>query len=253
MSVTTTAYDRVNKVVACDSRWSCDLTPHGYEGFLLYVDNTGFGKLLQNESFVIVLAGNGMLIERWKSWFKSDISRPSPDVESGEDFLQVAIINKDRNELTFSSGEHLPLSECCELKALFSGSGRKYAAHGWRETQCAKKAISAAIAADCYTGGEVRFVEFSHNGQLHIEDTVNTIKEVNQILLERGLIMDTNNPGRTHRPLTSTEVENIRNLVVNGDITPSAPTGHSSPWTAEKKHQLDVAIDEMRHHRKEEC
>lgn len=251
--MTTTAYDRVNKVVACDSRWSCDLTPHGYEGFLLYIDNTGFGKLLQNESFIIVLAGNGMLIEHWKNWFKSDISKPSPDVETGEAFLQVAIINKDRNELTFSSGEHLPLSERCELKALFSGSGSKYAAHNWREKQCAKESISAAISADCYTGGEVRFIDFNHGGLLNIEDTVNTIKEVNQTLLKRGLIMDTNNPGRKHRPLTNAEVENIRNLVANGDITPSAPTGRSSPWTAEKRHQLDVAIDEMRRRQKEGC
>lgn len=65
--------------------------------------------------------------------------------------------------------------------------------------------------------------------------------------------MDTNNPGRKHRPLTNAEIENIRNLVANGDITPSAPTGRSSPWTAEKRHQLDVAIDEMRRRQKEEC
>ncbi|HIB1507729.1 TPA: hypothetical protein ACWV5T_002345 [Salmonella enterica subsp. enterica serovar Muenchen] len=65
--------------------------------------------------------------------------------------------------------------------------------------------------------------------------------------------MDTNNPGRKHRPLTNSEVENIRNLVANGDITPSAPASQSSPWTAEKRHQLDAAIDEMRRLQKEEC
>ncbi|EGR6730032.1 hypothetical protein OYQ83_002154 [Salmonella enterica] len=220
---------------------------------MLYVDNTGFGKLLQNENFIIVLAGNGVLIERWKNWFKSDISKPFPDVETGDAFLQVAIINKDRNELIFSSGVHLPISEHRELKALFSGSGRKYAARRWRERRCAKESVSAAIAADCYTGGEVRFIDFNHGGLLNIEDTVNTIKEVNQTLLKRGLIMDMNNPGRKHRPLTNEEVESIRNLVANGDITPSAPTLQSSPWTTEKRQQLNDAINTMRHHQKEGC
>ncbi|HBZ9867375.1 TPA: hypothetical protein MND73_004305 [Salmonella enterica subsp. houtenae] len=218
---------------------------------MLYVDNTGFGKLLQNENFIIVLAGNGLLIERWKNCFKYDISKPHPDVKTGDAFLQVAIINKGRNELTFSSGEHLPLSDHRGLKALFSGSGRKYAAHNWNEEQCAKASISAAIAADYHTGGDVRFIDFNHSGLLNIENTVNTIKEVNQTLLKRGLIMDTNTPGRKHRPLTGAAAENVRHLVANGDIIPSAPTGQSSPWTPEKRHQLEAAIDEMRRHQKE--
>lgn len=65
--------------------------------------------------------------------------------------------------------------------------------------------------------------------------------------------MDMNNPGRKHRPLTNEEVDSIRNLVANGDTTPSDLTLQSSPWTTEKRQQLNDAINTMRHHQKEGC
>ncbi|EEM8545078.1 hypothetical protein JRK10_003689 [Salmonella enterica] len=63
--------------------------------------------------------------------------------------------------------------------------------------------------------------------------------------------MDMNTPGRKYRPLTNEEVDSIRNLVANGDITPSAPALQSSPWSTEKRQQLNDAINTMRHHQKE--
>lgn len=50
--MTTTVYDRVNALVATDSRWSVDLSPHGYDGHILYIDDTGFGKLAPRNDFV---------------------------------------------------------------------------------------------------------------------------------------------------------------------------------------------------------
>ncbi|WP_241624234.1 hypothetical protein [Rosenbergiella epipactidis] len=55
--------------------------------------------------------------------------------------------------------------------ALFTGSGSGIAAQNWINSQCSRLAINESKLHDPYTGGEVRYVDFT-SGQCSLEDTV---------------------------------------------------------------------------------
>ncbi|MCX2257831.1 hypothetical protein LVU85_18105, partial [Escherichia coli] len=104
--MTTTVYDRVNALVATDSRWSVDLSPHGYDGHILYIDDTGFGKLAPRNDFVMLLAGDGLLIQLWKHWWRGDLSQQEPPVvlPTGQS-VNLHIVKKSTNEVIFDKGQ----------------------------------------------------------------------------------------------------------------------------------------------------
>ncbi|HEJ7134758.1 MULTISPECIES: hypothetical protein [Serratia] len=247
--MTTTVYDRVNRLVASDSRWSVDLTPNGYDGHVLYIDDTGFGKIADRNDFVMTLAGNGHLIELWKKWWSGNLSDQEPPVvlPTGQS-VSLHIVKKSTNEVMFDKGNMLAAT-CTQtntLQAVFSGSGGGVAAQTWMASHCARTAIEAAKGHDPFTGGSVRYIDFT-SSKSDLETNIHTIAEVNEALLMRGLIMDTKNPQIPHVSISAQEVADVRQMLVTGSITPCAPVGRpTQDWDEPSKQRLTAAINRIR-------
>lgn len=250
--MTTTVYDRMAKAVTSDSRWSCRLDHLGYEGHILYVDDVGFGKLALREDTVMVLAGNGYLIELWKKWLL--VSELDPEAEMppteipGQMPFAIYIIEMSTNDVLFDEGHKHTIfdPDANEVLAAFSGSGSAFAADNWIDSTCARTAIDYAICMDPFSGGTVRFVDFP-SLKNDIETSLETIQEVVNIMLDRGFIMDTKKPGATPVSISAQEVAEVRQLLANGALTPSAPVGKGAkPWDDASKEKLKKAIQHIR-------
>ncbi|MEQ5201640.1 hypothetical protein ABN228_03885 [Providencia rettgeri] len=244
--MTTTVYDRINKQVACDSRWSVDLTQHGYTGHILYVDDTGFEKIANRGDFAMVVAGNGGLIQRWKEWWSSEAleqMHPPVVLPTGQ-CISLYIVQKSKNKVIFDKGHKLAAlnADTNEIEAVFSGSGGNHAANDWFSFHDSKNAVEFAKQNDFYTGGTVRYVEFetdTHN----LQDELMSFDLVVHSILNKGRIMDTKNPHLEHVAITADEVAHVRQMVINGSITPCAPTGKdTTDWDENSKGRLLDAI-----------
>lgn len=252
--MTTTAYDRVAGIVTSDSRWSCDLVKFdpSYDGHVLYVDDTGFGKLAVREDTVMVLAGNGYLIELWKKWLlrdelSTDDGIPPLSLPGSSPFI-IYIIEISTNKVLFDEGHKhaIVYPETNEVLAAFSGSGGAHAADSWIDYSCAKTAIEYAKKHDYYTGGTTRYVDFQ-SGESCLETELTTIREVVNLMNERGYIMDTKKPGTAPVSISAQEVAHVKQLLANGAITPSAPVGKGArDWTDKSKAKLLKAIEHIR-------
>jgi len=250
--MTTTVYDRINKLIVTDSRWSKELDEFGYPGHIAYVDNTGFGKMCVREDHVLTLAGNGQLIQHWKEWLSGDINNPRPPILiNGEEAISLYIVKMSTNEILFDIGQKLAAQGVDDegnkvINAVFSGTGAPFAGNTWLQSCCARTAIEAAKIGDICTGGEVRFVDFQ-SGMQNLETDIHLISQVAEAFLEKGMIMDMNNPLSQPVPINEQEVAHIRQLIANGNITPCAPTGGNAVvWDARAIARLDAAIDSIR-------
>ncbi len=250
--MTTTVYDRMAKAVTSDSRWSCTLDHLGYEGHVLYVDDAGFGKLALREDTVMVLAGHGYLIELWKKWLL--VSELDPEAEMppthipGQMPFTIYIIEISTNKVLFDEGHKHTIfdREANEVVAAFSGSGSLYAADNWLESTCARTAIDYAKCNDHFSGGTVRYVDFTSRKH-DLETRLDTIQEVVNIMLQRGFIMDTKKPGAAPVSISAQEVAEVRQLLANGALAPSAPVGKGAkPWDDASKEKLKKAIQHIR-------
>lgn len=252
--MTTTVYDRVSKAVTSDSRWSCELDKFdpGYAGHILYVDDTGFGKLALRDDTVMVLAGNGILIELWKKWLTREELSFDEDMPPlfipGQMPFSIYLIEISTNKVLFDEGHKHTIYDldANEVLAAFSGSGGVHAADNWSGTICARSAIDYAKTMDHYTGGTVRYVDFSTR-QCDIECDLTTIQEVVNLMLERGYIMDIKKPGSAPVSISAQEVAHVRQLLASGAITPSAPVGKGGKeWDEKSKARFIKAIEHIR-------
>ena len=250
--MTTTVYDRVNRLIATDSRWSRKLDELGYPGHVAYVDDTGFGKMVVRDDHVLTLAGNGLLIQHWKDWWTGDLSEPRPPILiDGQEAITLHIVQMSTNEIIFDIGQVLAAHNFDDngnkvINAVFAGTGSHFAGGVWLKTGCAKTSIEAAKVEDFCTGGEVRYVDFTSK-KMNLENDKLLISDVADALLTRGMIMDTLNPISQPVPINEKEVVHIRQLIANGDITPCAPTGGKPVvWDTRAITRLDAAIDRIR-------
>jgi hypothetical protein len=250
--MTTTVYDRIAKAVTSDSRWSCPLDNYGYHGHVLYVDDVGFGKIAFREDVVMVLAGNGKLIELWKKWLAAREIDPEaempPDFIEGQSPLGLLLIEISTNKVLFGVGRTHTIYDhgSDEILATFSGSGEAFAAMCWNSTLCAKTAVKIAQDHDYFSGGTVRFVDFN-SGTSDLETSLDTIQEVVNIMLQRGFIMDTKKPSAAPVSISAQEVAEVRQLLANGALTPSAPVGKGAkPWDDSTKEKLKKALQHIR-------
>src|SRR5690348_789485 len=64
--MTTNTIDKRNRVLASDSRWSVADGEH-----LLFVDDTGFDKIMDRTFGSIICAGHSLLIDEWRNWWSA--------------------------------------------------------------------------------------------------------------------------------------------------------------------------------------
>jgi len=239
--VTTNAIDRKQLVIASDSRWS-----YVENGYLIYVDDVDFDKIVWRQSGAMICAGSGVLIDAWRSWFlapmpslnapPTEFLKPNGETES----LMVTVFQARTGAVLFSCGWYLPFDDV----AYFAGTGAEHAHRCFSNNRCAKRAVQSAAQDDPCTGGATKFVELV-SGTHNLSPVQKSLNDIVDVLLTKGKAMNltTKNvvsfaeyaaaPGQASgaRPSAS-------NL--------SAPTGQVfRQWTDEDKKRLVDAVRTM--------
>lgn len=250
--MTTNAIDKINSIVACDSRWSGDLIDGEH---VLTIDDSGFQKLGIKQAGCMVVAGDLLLIEGWMNWFHAPVWN----------FLQTPALNRNDERgqlcnvifhLVLSNGKIMfpPLHPSAvppleyEDQARFVGTGARFAHDCFAINGCVKTSVATAAKSDVYTGGATAFVDVRNNAA---EPTTLTesAASLREAMITRGIVMNR----RTMQPvgtlnefsakqaaMGNTAAANLSNLVV------SAPTGVPAfVWTHDQKSELMKAFAEM--------
>lgn len=242
--MTTNVFDMNAGLMCGDSRWSVQ-----HPSFIAYVDDTGFDKIIAIDGdlgkFAFVFAGDSELIQQWKSWI---ISKPSaqdqtPPVQNGLKSIAICIANIDNKSIVFENGQDIQTPE-----ARFAGSGSLHAFNCWTVNKDAKKAIESAKTFDVYSGGEVKFLDFS-SGVNNLKNSSN-LKELHVFFAKEGMVMYKNASTNQSKILSIKEaaandpaVQQLAIDLASGKISASAPCdAMHNTWSKEKVNELNTAL-----------
>lgn len=233
--MTTNVLDLRNDTASTDSRWSISI-----DDKIIFVDDSGFDKILEKNRFLLVFAGNSVLIQQFKDWAKSDgeIARPTDEEIDGE--VAITITDMDSGLVVFEATQKHPLED-----ARFAGTGATYAMMCWNANQCAKTAVSTAIQFDAYSGGEVKYYHFSGDNNISPDGRSDDIV---MAILERGAVMYKHNGMRTTPISEAAKVDPTVKAVIDrissGTLQPCAPFPEMNiPWTPDDHRRLGRALD----------
>lgn len=253
--MTTTIYDTVSKQVASDTRWSSKVTLSDGNDYFVYVDDSGFDKIADRENTVLVLAGNGPLIAKWKEWWYTSLDTnnlPETDID-GENVVNLMIVDKSNNEILFDAGQKKALF--CELSSVmlsvFAGSGDIHAASCWSLNRCVNTAIVSASMLDYSTSSVVRYVDFT-NGNSNISKMDYNYSSIVNAIMDRGFIMNLSESTAANdvgTPLNQHQIKDeINTLFTNGNAVASAPVPGMSTfkWSDKNKEKLVSAINKVK-------
>ena len=259
--MTTTVFDSINKKVTSDSRWSSILE---YQGgtYLVFVDDSGFDKIVDRSTSVVALAGDGELISEWKKW----LSMSEPKLEDRPPVRKAAthgstdcrefvlyIVSKTANKVVFDAGRKLAALDESGILAVFSGSGMNQAAMCWNTNQCPEQAVRTAQSQDICSGGEVKFVDYK-NGNSNLQAPQFDYNLIVDALRNRGmsiLIGKANAVNDATIGATSIVGSNIEKAVIqgleDGSLVASAPTDKDSTfeWTPAREDRLNRVLSDI--------
>lgn len=237
--MTTNVIDRRRKIVATDSRWSSYLDA----ATIAYVDDTGFDKLANRFGAVLVLAGDGLLIEQWKIWFSEPVlnlaALPATERLQGADVKSVflSLLEKPTCRLVFGSGWALSHED----EATFVGSGAVFARDCFSANKCSKTAVETAALHDPATGGETKFIELELERHNLLQPAA-TLSDAEALLRKRGIVMDITT-GKKVPFADYVSGAASAALTAGKPIILSAPTGHNARvWTDAEKTSLTAAL-----------
>lgn len=238
--MTTNVFDGNAAVMATDSRWSIR---HGK--YVIYLDDTGFEKIELRNQHAFMFAGNGLRIQEWKSWIRSD---PKDDsTQPAEEGICVCVVSMDTKQVKFSVKQDVEREG-----GFFAGSGSTYAVPCWLVNKDAKRAVDTAKQSDIFSGGEIKFFNFAtgaHNLGYPSGDI--TIQMVVEAINKRGLAMTTNVNSTQPFPFAvaandNPELAEIRQKIANGELSANAPCdGMYNEWTKEEKSSLKRALGDV--------
>lgn len=228
--------------MATDSRWSIQ---HG--SYIVYLDDSGYEKILLWNGHAIMFAGNGGLIQQWKDWIRSN--PPDASNQPPEEGICVCIVDMAAKKVK-SSVKQIVLP----VGGYFAGSGQIYAVPCWMKNRRAQLAVETAKSNDKLSGGDVKFynlVSGENNLNVNFPTGNLTIQTLTAALLKRGLVMETKKGAMHGVPFAEAandnpELQQIVEKVANGELTASAPSeGMYSQWNAEEKASLKSALGDM--------
>lgn len=241
--MTTNVIDLLSGQIACDSRWSFESRQ---DNFVIYVDDTGFEKILSVGDFAYTFAGNGLLIQKWKDWLRcpSPNEIPMPLTESitpsGLMGITVCMIHKDTRRVAFAKGHPTRVDG-----AMFAGSGAVHASGCWIVNQDAQRAVETAKARDPLSGGTVKYLVFS-SGDHNLTET-STIDDVGRSLVTKGTVMYANQNVLSVEEAAKRD-ENVRRVVEGaaaGSIIANAPCpGMYNAWSSEEVANFKAALEQ---------
>jgi hypothetical protein len=216
--------------------------------WVAYVDDVYFYKIEPFKRTIFVFAGNGLRIQGWKNWLRSQPQdlRAMPPVDG----ICVWIIDMNGGMVIFEKGGGV------SDHAYFAGTGAKYAQECWSRNQSAIQAVETAKKFDIFTGGEVKYFELEFKRHNLYPVTVDvTIDMVQKTIFERGCIVDLNQPNIGSVPAAASPVvsskqdlESFKQLLASGTMVPESPSpGMNAPWTEHELSSLKSVLTDVMH------
>lgn len=240
--MTTNVYDVKASTVASDSRWSFLVKNNDEKESLaaiVYVDDTGFDKMIIAEGACALFAGNSRLIDAWKQWIASTAKAVIPRPPVIDDFA-MCIIDAGNGDLIFEHGQKI-----ADDTYRFAGTGAKYAHKCWLNNKCAQRAVKSASDVDDYSGGEVKF--FNIKTQQHNVTPNGLYELINEATITRGVVMYTAYQGKTvsvqEAAATDPRIRTLLQNISTGEASAEAPSGHDPIiWTETDVKRLDASL-----------
>jgi hypothetical protein len=227
------------EVAATDSRWSRKVGASS----LLYIDNSGYEKILVVAHLLFVFAGHGSLIQAWKRWAAQLPERtlPIPPCESEKCSVCVTLTDMRRSRILFEHKQDV----FDDPSTRFAGTGRHYAYQNWSATGDAIAAVAFAIQQDMYSGGDVKYHHF--DGRTNIKEQ-RDMSYMRRKLRQEGRFMTIEPKSVTDVPVAEAignnpELKDLLDRVVSGETSLVSPCdGMYVPWTDDEKRQFSRVI-----------
>jgi hypothetical protein len=240
--VTTNVFDKAKNVLASDSRWSYELKSDGSPApiAVAYVDDTGYDKIAYDIDTGYLFAGDGLLIDKWRTWALSDIQvmLQRPPVTDG---FAICMTDLETGDVIYEHGQQV-IDTYCRM----AGTGYRGAYECWVKNGDAKKAVVSAAKKDYFSGGEVKFLNgFDRKNNLSFASSFSSIKDQ---FLVKGMVMYTT-PFQSPIPLEQAAAKDTRiaDLIQNvkmGALSAGAPSGYDPVvWTPSDVARLDEALE----------
>jgi hypothetical protein len=172
------------------------------------------------------------------------------------DGMAVCVVKDDLGISTFKMNDDIDADN-----VIYAGTGSRAAFACWSNNKCSIKAIESAKAKDFYSGGEVKFINFSTN-ETNLNNSMPTaqltIEQISRSILQRGFAMKiqaipTGTPvlpfvaGTTKSPADNRPpIEEMEKLVSNGQLSATAPCdGMYNKWSEKNQHEFKSALSDM--------
>lgn len=248
--MTTNVFDKASAILASDSRWSYELQ----YPFILFVDDTGYDKVVTRPTIAVVFAGRSDLIEQWKCWVSADQLNMAmipivPVDKDGQPLVAICIVQKPCATVRYDIGGSLYAEE-----SRFAGSGASYAFSCWTENRCATTAVESAKKSDCFSGGTVTYLNLKDDSN-NLSSLGMPYETIKTETVKRGIIM--NRITKATIPLSSLpniDRADIERSLASGDLVASAPIGYdrTKAWTDQDYAQLKAMFAEIANDEKQQ-
>lgn len=238
--MTTNVYDQNLGVMATDSRWSVR-----QGNYVIYLDDTGFDKIEVRHQAAFMFAGNGKRIQEWKMWLRTD--PPDDSGQPSEEGVSICIADTSTKIMQSFGKENVIYKG-----GYFSGTGTLFAFACWSVNSDPKRSVETAKKFDLFSGGEVKFFDFStksHN--LNYPTVEITIDMVGEAISKRGIAMKTNLNATQMPPFVlasndEEELADIRRKIASGEISANAPCdGMYKEWSQQEKADLKKTLGQI--------
>jgi hypothetical protein len=246
--MTTNVRDSLAQQFAADSRWSVDLRPQGISA-ILYVDNSSYSKILSTKGNAYMFAGNSSVIDVWKnSIVKAEAG--THDIDWGTlpvNGMAISVVDLTDGSVTFEYGHEIRLPDERAASASFAGSGSTSACACWSVHKDPVKAVMTAKQSDPFTGGEVRFLDFSTKSNNLVAES--SLTDLHNSFKTEAMIMNTTQ-GMTGQPqplkdllASQGSLSAAVERVVSGELPPIAPCDAVyNTWTEKQRMKLVSAM-----------
>lgn len=252
--MTTIIYDKFNKQLIADTRWSFKVDDTSGNKYLIFVDDCGFDKIADGKNTALLTAGDGKLIAKWRKWWFDGRDQSNiPETSNGkETLINLLIVDKKNNSVLFHAGQKLAhyCVDSNELLGVFAGSGAIAAADCWGDNRCGRTAIETSSSKDIHTSKVIKWVDIP-SVKTNITDSVYDYSIIKDAIKGRGKIMLISDKLQKTGDVSDLSSHPlgcaVNDLLDSGEAVASAPVPGLSHflWTEDTTNSLHSALDKV--------